>query len=152
MMPESELLKHVCPIESYEAEDCRDFVAELQRYLTEFNWAHPTGRMWVGQCIPGVVGIFLVELKPSEADVDRFIWVIVGDLPSAYLSSIYAKTPREALSGYIGEMSAWISAVEKNEPTDDLIPVNAPPTIQSASSLKTRLEFLIREVLPLLQT
>ena len=148
-MTESELLNHVRPIDFYKAEDCRDFVNDLQSYLAGFRWANPTGRVWVGHCSPGVIGTFLVELKPSEADVDRFIWVIVGDLPSAYLSSVYAKTPREALSGYISEMSAWVSAVEKNEPTDDLIPVNAPPTIQNASSLKTRLEFLKREVLPL---
>jgi len=148
-MTESELLNHVCPVESYDAEDCRDFVTDLQSYLAGFRWAPPTGRMWVGHCIPGVIGTFLIELKPLKADVDRFIWVIVGDLPPAYLSSVYAKTPREALSGYIGEMWAWVSAVEKNEPIDDLIPVNAPPTIQSASNLKARLEFLERDVLPL---
>lgn len=147
MASESDLLTHVCPIESYKAEDCHALVVEVQEYLAGFDWAS-TGRTWVGECIPGVIGIFLVELKPSDMDIDSFTWVIVGDLPPAYISPVYATSPREALNGYISEMAAWVEAVEKDEPVDDLIPVNATPTRQNAASLQSRLEFLRREILP----
>jgi hypothetical protein len=145
---DDEIVNHVCPVESYEAEDCRDLVSAVHGYLATFAWAKPTGRIWVGECIPAVIGIFLVELEPSESDIDHFTWVIVGDLPPAYLSPVYAKSPREALNGYIAEMSAWVEAIERNQPTDALIPVNAAPTIENASSLKSRLNFLGREILP----
>jgi len=32
-------------------------VSEAQAYLAGFHWAHP-GKMWVGECIPGVIAIF----------------------------------------------------------------------------------------------
>jgi hypothetical protein len=51
------------------------------------------------------------------------------------------------LDGYIGEMEAWIEAVENGRPTDELIPVNAAPTLQNAEALKSRLAFLEREIL-----
>jgi hypothetical protein len=147
MASESELLMNVCPVESYEGEDCQSFVTEAHDYIAGFDWAKP-GRFWVGECIPGVIGIFLVELDSSSVDIDPFTWVIVGDLPPAYISPAYAGSPREALDGYIAEMMAWVEAVEKNETVDDLIPVNSPPTHENAASLKGRLEFLRREVLP----
>jgi hypothetical protein len=148
MMPsESELLAHVFPIESYEGEDCHALVTEAHEYIAAFDWANP-GRTWVGECIPGVIGIFLVELKPTDFDIDPFTWVIVGDLPPAYISPVYAASPRDALDGYIAEMAAWVEAAEKEEPVGDLIPVNAAPTRQNAEGLKDRLEFLRREILP----
>jgi hypothetical protein len=52
------------------------------------------------------------------------------------------------LDGYIGEMEAWVEAVENGQTTDDLIPVNAAPTLQNAEALKSRLGFLEREILP----
>ncbi len=147
MMPsESELLTHVCPIESYEAEDCHALVTEAHEYIAAFEWTDP-GRVWVGECIPGVIGIFLVELNPTDSDIDPFTWVIVGDLAPAHISPVYAASPREALDGYIAEMAAWVEAVERDEPVGDLIPVNAAPTHQNAESLKGRLEFLRREIL-----
>jgi hypothetical protein len=77
--------------------------------------------------------------------------VVVGDLPPAYLSSEYAKSPKDALDGYMGEMLAWVEAVEKGEPTDELIPNNGAPTLANAKTLRSRLEFLGREILPHLQ-
>ena len=89
-----------------------------------------------------------MELAPQGQDIDRYIWVVVGDLPPAYLSSQYAKSPRDALAGYRGEMLAWAEAVENDQPTDDLIPNNSAPTLANARALRSRLEFLGREVLP----
>jgi hypothetical protein len=103
--------------------------------------------MWVGEYIPGVIAIFLVELHRSEPDVDPFTWVIVGDLPPAYLNPVYCGSPQAALRGYIEEMSAWVEAVQKGESTDDMIPVNAEPTKENATALTTRLRFLEREIL-----
>jgi hypothetical protein len=96
------------------------------------------------------LGIFLVELDLRGRDIDQYIWVVVGDLPPAYLSSVYAKSPWDALDGYLGEMKAWADAVENGESTDDLIPVNAAPTPENVQSLRNRLEFLAREILPYL--
>ncbi len=60
---------------------------------------------------------------------------------------MYARSPRSALDGYIGEMEAWIEAAENGRPTDELIPVNAAPTLQNAEALKSRLAFLENRIL-----
>jgi hypothetical protein len=131
-----------------EESGCDVLIAKADEFLDAFEWAKRTGRIWVGKCIPGVLGLFLLELDSPGPHVDKYVWIVVSDLPPAYLSSVYAKSPRSALDGYIGEMEAWIQAVKKGQPTNDLIPVNAPPTLQNAEALASRLAFLEREILP----
>jgi len=134
-----------------EEEGCDQLFDKANVFLDSFAWASNRKNLWVADCIPGVLGIFLVELDPQGRDIDQYIWVVVGDLPPAYLSSEYAKSPKDALDGYMGEMLAWVEAVEKGEPTDELIPNNGAPTLANAKTLRSRLEFLGREILPHLQ-
>lgn len=123
-------------------------VESVYSFLRQFRWANVKEPLWVGESIPGVLGLFLVELMPSEEDIDQFIWVVVGDVPPAYLSSQFANSPREALECYIAEMRAWVMAVRQGEPVDDLIPVNADPTQENASALSSRLSFLEERIVP----
>jgi hypothetical protein len=146
---ENELLAHVRPYSADQEEPgCDVLIAKANEFLDAFGWAKRTGRIWVGECVPGIIGLFLLELDPPGPQVDQYVWVVVGDLPPAYISSSYARSPRAALDGYIGEMEAWVEAVENGQTTDDLIPVNAAPTLQNAEALKSRLGFLEREILP----
>jgi hypothetical protein len=148
----NKMLRHVRPLAQHDEEEgCGSLVDKATAFLGGFAWANNRKNLWVADCIPGVLGIFLVELDPQGQDVDQYIWVVVGDLPPAYLSSEYAKSPKDALDGYMGEMLAWVEAVEKGEPTDELIPNNGAPTLANARALRSRLEFLGREVLPHLQ-
>jgi len=120
----------------------------MNALLGEFSWAKQTGNVWVAESIPGVFGLFLVELDTVSADVDRYVWVAVGDIPPAYLSTQHCASPKEALKGYLAEMSAWVKAVENGDSVDDLIPVNAAPTKENADALKSRLSFLESRILP----
>jgi hypothetical protein len=117
-------------------------------FLSESSWAKQTGNVWVARSIPGVFGLFLVELNAVSANVDRYIWVAVGDIPPAYISTVYAASPKEAIEGYLAEMGAWVKAVEDGDAVDDLIPVNGAPTKENAEALKSRLSFLESEILP----
>jgi hypothetical protein len=76
-----------------------DLVSSMNAYLGGFSWARQTGNVWIGLSIPKVFGLFLVELDPGSADVDQYIWVAVGDIPPAYISTEYATSPKEALDG-----------------------------------------------------
>jgi hypothetical protein len=117
-------------------------VRSMDEFLARFKWARRTGNTWIAESVPGVLGVFLVELEPSSEDVDRYIWVVVGDVPPAYISSALAQSPRQALQGYIEEMSAWVAAVQRGESVEGLIPVNAPATRRNAEALQSRLYFL----------
>jgi hypothetical protein len=79
--------------------------------------------------------------------VDEFVWVVVGDLPSLYITTEDAPNAACALDGYIGAMEAWASAVLEKRPLQGLAPVAVDPTPEMALQLKSRLEFVDREVL-----
>jgi hypothetical protein len=134
-----------------EEEGTASLVQTMETFLAQFRWAKVKGLPWVGESIPGVVGVILVELETFEEEVDQYIWVIVGDVPPAYISSQSANSPREVLECYIAEMRAWVEAVRKGDSTDGLIPVNAAPTEANAAALDSRLTFLENRIVPDLQ-
>lgn len=123
-------------------------MSRVNAFLGGFSWAKQTGNVWVALSIPGVFGLFLIELDVGSADIDRYVWVAVGDIPPAYISTEHAASPKEALEGYLAEMGAWVEAVVNDQAVDDLIPVNGAPTKENAKALKSRLSFLESEILP----
>jgi len=131
-----------------EALELKKLYDEARRYIGSFRWHGEIERALFGLGIGGVVGVFLVELAPAAPDVDPILWVVVGDLPPAYLSAEDAPEPDLALEVYIREMRRWVEAVTSGTDLADLIPVNAPPTIENAVDLEKRLNLLETEILP----
>lgn len=122
--------------------------ATAERYISGFRWCRGIAARYCGNGIGGVVGVFLFRIVPGAGGVDEWLWVIVGDIPPAYLVLDGAKSPSQALALYIREMSRWVSAVETGCPADDLIPVNVPATREHAATLRSRLAMLKDELLP----
>lgn len=120
---------------------------DAQAWLNKFGWVRSLSSAHVGYVIPGVLGVFLVEIEPASEDVDRWNWVIWGDVPPAYISPEFASTPDEALEAYVAELQAWVDAVKAGEPTDELIPVDTVPTAKNADLLQKRLRFISDKVL-----
>ena len=75
------------------------------------------------------------------------LWVVVGDLPPAYLVTDDVPDALCALRDYIGLMRRWVAAVKAGEPVVDLIPVNAPATLANAEALRIRLDSLEHNIL-----
>ncbi len=123
-------------------------LTEATSFLRSFSWVNGIEQTYLGNSFEGILGIFLFKISPNRADVDDFVWVIVGDLPSAYITVDDSPNPAAALDGYIGAMEDWGDAVVKGEPTDGLIPVDAPATQENAMALKSRLQFLDDNILP----
>jgi hypothetical protein len=122
-----------------------------RQYLQSQNWVAEIEKEYLGGGTDGIVFIFLFKIRPARAGVDSWIWVVVGDLPPAYLTCDHCKTPSEALDGYIGEMEEWVKAARTGASVAELIPVNVPATPANAEMLSSRLQFLEREILPLLE-
>lgn len=120
-------------------------------YLESHSWISAIKGEYLGYRLDGVIYVFLFEFIPAEPNVPSWTWVIVGDLPSAYISCHYAKTPYVALDGYIGAMEEWVEAAREGKPVEDIIPVNVPATPEYAERLGGRLNFLRKNVLPLLR-
>ena len=145
-------LNKVVRVERLECEDpglTRELQAlarEARDYVTSFKWCRSVKATYAAIAIPGVVGVFLFQIDPAGPDVDACTWVIVGDLPPAYITPEVARNPVEALEAYIAEMDAWVEAVRGGRSVADLIPVNIPSETRFAEMLATRLGLLREEV------
>ncbi len=136
-----------------EASDCLtddllERLKEAKTFLSSFRWVVTIDQVYVGDHFEGIIGIFLFKITPRLFDVDDFVWVIVGDLPSAYIAVSDCPNPAAALDGYLGELEDWVAAVLNGEPTDKLMPVDVPANRENALALKSRLQFLDERILP----
>ena len=130
-----------------ETDQLRTLYEDAKEFIKSFKWSGKVENVYFGLGVADVIGVFLFELVPVSEDVDRFLWVIVGDVPPAYLVIDNAKNPACALGIYIAEMNRWADAVNAGESIKQNIPVNGAPTKENAASLKKRLEFIEREIL-----
>ncbi len=125
----------------------KSMLQEAQEYITSFQWCGGIREVRFGWGVGGVVAIFLFRIKPTRENVDEWLWVIVGDLPPAYLVTDVCPTPIRALEAYVREMGRWVEAVKAGKSVKRLIPVNVDPTREHAQMLQTRLRFLERKFL-----
>jgi hypothetical protein len=143
------------PAEQMKGEDAEEtellqgMLTEAKEYLAAFDWCESIEESYFGLGVGGVVAVFLIRIRPKHQGVDALLWVVVGDLPEAYLVTDDNPTPRLALEAYVELMSEWVKAATKGQPVDELIPVNVAPTPENAKLLQSRLAFLSAEVIPL---
>lgn len=130
-----------------ELAEMRSMYQEAREFLKFYDWCSEIRQSFVGMLYPGIVGVFLFRIVPSRDDVDEWIWVIVGDLPSAYLTVDECPNPATALDGYVGALLEWVDAAQHGRSVAELIPVNVPATKENAAFLKTRLNFLDERIL-----
>lgn len=145
---------HLVPVEQMRGDSQRDtellqqMLKEAEAYLRSFEWCKSIAETYFGLGIGGVVAVFLFRIEPAKEGVDEWLWVVVGDLPPAYLVTDGNPIPVSALEAYVEEMQAWVTAVEVGKSVDELIPVNLPPSHENAKELKQRLTFLTTKVIP----
>ena len=120
--------------------------SDAKNYLEFHDWCLEIRDSFVGMLYPGILAIFLFRIVPGK-NADEWIWVVVGDLPPAYLTVDTCPSPATALDGYIGAMEEWVEAAEAGESVESLIPVNVPATKEHAEMLRQRLQFLDDNIL-----
>lgn len=143
----------VVPVSEMEG-DCEEDTSKLKEqfttaeaYLRSFKWCHDIKEAYFGDGIGGIVAVFLFRLD-GPPDVDEWLWVVSGNLPSCYFVTDEAPTPDEALEAYCELMEDWIEAVRSQKSLDDVYPVDAPATQNNAEDLAGRIGFLREQVLP----
>jgi len=143
----------VVPVDRMKGDDPEDtellrgMLNEARTYLQGQRWCKGIVESYLGLGVGGVVAVFLFRIIPSEKHVDELLWVVVGDLPSLYITTEDAPNAACALDGYIGAMEAWATAVLQKDSLQGLPLVAVDPTPEMAQQLKSRLEFVDREVL-----
>jgi hypothetical protein len=121
--------------------------ADALAYIGSFAWCRSVIEMRMGYGIGKIVALFLIKID-SAPRVDEWLWVVVGDLPSAYFVLDNAPDPAAALKVYCNLMTDWITAVRTGSPLDHVFPVQAPADDNHAAQLDSRVRFLRNSVLP----
>lgn len=125
----------------------KEMAVEARDFLLSFEWCRRVRRSWFGWGVGGVCAVFFFEIEARSKKIDKWLWVIVGDLPPAYLVVDESPTPLAALANYVDLMQEWVDVVKDKRPVDDCIPVNAPATREYANLLQRRLDFVRKEFL-----
>ncbi|HZG42288.1 MAG TPA: hypothetical protein VEY93_04955 [Longimicrobium sp.] len=123
-------------------------LVEAQHYLEGFTWCRGFSETYYGVGVPGVIAVFLFHIKVSDDVVDKWLWIVVGDVPGAYIVPDNAPDPVSALKIYCDLMSDWVDAVRRAAPLTDVFPVNAAPDIENAKLLARRIKLIRTEVIP----
>jgi hypothetical protein len=131
-----------------ETEAIQALAKRAESYLLSHSWCVGVQKQFTALAFPRVFGLFLFQIVPSRTDVDQWLWVLTGDIPPAYLVTDDATDPQSAIELYEDLMQEWVDAVLAGEPTDELIPVNAPASPEFAEMLRSRLQFIRETIIP----
>ena len=107
------LFENVTPIDGLDHRldgHIKSALVEAEHFLTAHQWASSIQARYLGAAIEGVIYVFLFGIEATQADVDEFVWVIVGDVPPAYITCEDAPNPYGAVDGYLGAMEDWVRA------------------------------------------
>lgn len=132
-------------------EDCKFCIFKIaemaKNYINSFSWSGSIQKAYLAEGYNGILCVFFFKINPVKSDIDKNLWVICGDIPSAYIVTDEAPNSTKALEMYIYEMRKWVHAVIDEESIDDLIPVNVEPSKKYADLLTKRLDFIDSEIL-----
>ena len=131
-----------------ETRQLRKMEQTARQFIGDFDWCSEVRAFYYGAGIGDVVAVFLAHIRPAQDSVDEYLWIVVGDLPSAYLVTDDCSNPKEALEGYIWEMRKWVTLAAQGQSSDEVIPVNVPATPGWAEALGPRLDFLEQKIIP----
>lgn len=140
--------------------ELQELVEEAKRFLQSHAWCRTIKQGYVSHYWPGIMALFYFEIEPTpDSSADEAVWVIVGDVPPAYMDIQTCRTPAEAIEGYVGALWEWVERVKQGDPIPgDVIPVyyrdserEVPPTLEFADLLAKRLTFIEERLLPELE-
>lgn len=125
---------------------------DSRQYISSFSWCEAIHDYYFGGGVGGIFAVFFFHIRSSRADVDPWIWIVVGDIPSAYLPLSDCESPAEVFRTYINAMSRWVGYARRGQPEapvpEDVPPVDVPATPEWAERLNQRLHGLTLAVKP----
>jgi hypothetical protein len=151
-------VRGVVPIDEMVGEDEQDtgvlraLASDAETFIQNHSWCKAIREFYYGNGYRGIVAIFLFRIEPTRPEVDEWLWVVVGDLPPAYIVIDDRETPSKALEGYIAEVSKWVELAKYGRWSKRFIHVNKPATRENADAVERRLNFLSEVLVPIFQS
>src|ERR1700719_3070690 len=132
----------------------QQMLEEAKNYLLSFPWCESILGSYFAGGVGKIFAIFLFNIPPARTDVDKWMWVVVGDVPPTYLPLEDCRTSRVVFDTYIHGMKRWVQFAREGltaTPEDCVPPVNVPATREWAESLDGRLRSLTKLIRPLFE-
>ena len=129
-------------------EEVIELTERAKRYLSDMSWCVKLNQGWLAYALGYIIGVYLIHFQPNRDDIPEYVWVVIGDIPPAYLDVEYCPDWLAAVDGYIVEMQEWVDRVLNRLPIDHtVISVNVPPEEEWAESLGSRLKFIQKHII-----
>ncbi len=86
-----QLAERLIPVANIAGDDEQDtqllrtMAEEAQTYLASFSWCKGIDDAHFAGGVGGIFAVFLFHIRPDRPEVDPWMWVVIGDIPSAYL-------------------------------------------------------------------
>ncbi len=135
-------------IDEQETQEIMELLKNAKDFIKGHVWCPDIIKSYLGIGIGGVLGVFLFRFSKKINGMVDLLWVIEGDLPSAYLVVDEAPDAVTALEVYSGLMENWANAVLKGESTKNCFPVNVPSDKKYAKMLRTRINLIRNDIIP----
>lgn len=139
--------QHDTGLSDEEMESFKKTFKRAEEYIRSRSWCKKVYEYYYGLGLDKIYGVFLFRIKSRDDAIGEWVWVIAGDIPPASLAGSSYNTPIEVLERYILEMERWCQAVKAGESLDGIAQVNAPPTIEWAGRLESRIRFIKERLL-----
>jgi len=111
-------------------------------FLRSFDWCPPITDAYLGFGVGGVLALFLIRFGAKVRGTDEWLWVVEGDVPSAYFVIDDAPDPASALEVYCRLMQEWVDAVSRGQSLENVYPVAVTPSKKHAEMLQKRIGFI----------
>ena len=140
--------------EKGEIDEITQLWSEAIEFLEAHEWCLEVIDQYLSFSAVPVLCVFLADVKVA-APATSPLWVIVGDIPPAYIDVSETENAAEAMEDYCAAMAEWVRAVRVGDPLDDLIPVRERGSLrivraskEVADALQARLDFIASEIVP----
>src|SRR5438876_1314670 len=91
----------------------RRMLNEAEDYISSFSWCNDVLDSFFGGGVGGIFAIFLFHIRPTRRGIDPWIWIVVGDIPPAYLPLADCDSPAEVFRTYLQGMTKWVQRARK---------------------------------------
>ena len=153
----TQIASELVPAASVVGDDEQDTVLlrkmseDAKQYISSFRWCETILSSYFGGGVGGIFAVFFFHIRPSRSDVAPWIWIVVGDIPSAYLPISDCESPAEVFRTYMRGMNRWVELARKGlhgTPEQGVPPVSLPATPEWAERLTQKLYGLTHAVKP----
>jgi hypothetical protein len=101
---------------------------------------------WYDRGLVDKLAVFLFRIIPLRG-ADEYVWIVVGDIPTAYIDIESAVNGACAIQAYTDIMEDWILIVKEGGNMNEVYPIEVPANITYANMLESRINFIRENIL-----